>query len=146
MNLKQWKGRANKKKSGKQKFGRLTAHPYLRKTPIGGRMMASKISQKVGPRGEKSSSESHLAIFSWFSNTRLSLSCKKKFWDENSPRISHKPRPPFLHKWCKTTAKERDLSQTQNKQQNQGQKKKTFVSATCATRKANHCSENTPPP
>jgi len=62
-----------KKTSGKQKLGRLTAHPYLRKTPKGGRMMASKISQKVGPRGEKSSSESHLAIFSWFPNTRLSF-------------------------------------------------------------------------
>jgi len=33
---------------------------------------------------------------------------------------------PFLHKRCKTTAKERDLSQTQNKQHNQEKKKPLF--------------------
>lgn len=86
--------------------------------------MASKISQKVGPRGEKSSSESHLAIFSCFPNTRLSLSCKKQFWDENSPRISHKPWPLlFFKNGAKPQQKKEIFHRHKNKQQNQKQKK-----------------------
>lgn len=87
-------------------------------------MMARKISQKVGPRGEKSSSESHLAIFSWFSNTRLQLSCKNNSGMKTLQECPTNRDPLFFKNGAKPQQK-KQIFQTQNKQQ-KTRKKNTF--------------------